>query len=266
MPSGCTSPTAARPYFGSSSRIVCPPARTAPASRTFSAAASKTARTEATGMSSGNAATERARSGRAPMAKMSLSAFVAATAPKSAGSSTSGGKKSTVTTRARSSSSRYTAASSAGSRPTRRSSGAAGRKPASSSLRRAAGYFAAQPPPASSAVSPDTVSTGRMYPSGNERGSVAGAPARRRDDLGRDRNRHLLRRPGADVEPDRRVDSRDGLGGNALGAEELRALGRHSACAHGAHVAGRRRERGLERRDVEAVVVREDADRRPRVD
>ena len=32
-PSGCTVPTTARPYFGSSSRSVCPPARSAPAAR-----------------------------------------------------------------------------------------------------------------------------------------------------------------------------------------------------------------------------------------
>ena len=62
--SGCTVPTTARPYFGSGSRMVCPPARTAPASCTFAAAASKIARTVSTGSSSGNAATDSATSGR----------------------------------------------------------------------------------------------------------------------------------------------------------------------------------------------------------
>ena len=93
-PSGWTVPTTARPYFGSSSRIVCPPARTAPASGTLAAAASKIARTVSSGSSSGNAATESARSGLPPIAKTSLRAFAAATAPNSAGSSTIGGKKS----------------------------------------------------------------------------------------------------------------------------------------------------------------------------
>ena len=37
--SGCAAPTTARPYFGSASRIVWPPARIPPASRTFAAAA-----------------------------------------------------------------------------------------------------------------------------------------------------------------------------------------------------------------------------------
>ena len=98
-------PTTASPYFGSASRIVCPPARTAPASATFAAAASKIARTVSTGSSSGKAAIESATSGLPPMAKTSLSAFAAAIAPKSAGSSTIGGKKSVVKTSARSSSS-----------------------------------------------------------------------------------------------------------------------------------------------------------------
>ena len=41
--SGCAAPMTASPYFGSGSRIVWPPARTPPASRTFAAAASNTA-------------------------------------------------------------------------------------------------------------------------------------------------------------------------------------------------------------------------------
>ena len=105
-PSGWTVPTTARPYFGSSSRIVCPPASTAPDSCTFAAAASKIARTVSSGSSSGKAAMESASSGLPPMAKTSLSALAAAMAPKSAGSSTIGGKKSVVKISARSSSSR----------------------------------------------------------------------------------------------------------------------------------------------------------------
>ena len=104
--SGCTVPTTASPYFGSSSRIVCPPARIAPAARTRSSAPASTSPSTSTGSSSGNAATESASSGAPPMAKMSFSAFVAAIAPNARGSSTSGGKKSTVNTIARSSSSR----------------------------------------------------------------------------------------------------------------------------------------------------------------
>src|SRR5436190_9844653 len=140
-------PTTARPYFGSTSRIVWPPARIAPAARTCWSAPEKTAATVSVESSSGNAAIESARSGEPPIAKMSLSAFVAAMRPNNAGSSTSGGKKSSVNTSARSSSSLYTAASSAGSRPTSRSSASTGTKPLSSSSSRAAEYFAAQPPP-----------------------------------------------------------------------------------------------------------------------
>ena len=105
IPSGWTVPTTARPYFGSASRIVWPPARIAPAARTCSSAPAKTAPTSSVSSSSGNAAIESASSGVPPIAKTSLSAFVAAMRPNSAGSSTSGGKKSSVKTSARSSSS-----------------------------------------------------------------------------------------------------------------------------------------------------------------
>ncbi len=104
--SGCTVPTTASPYFGSSSRIVCPPARIAPAARTRSSAPASTSPRTSVGSSSGNAATESASSGAPPIAKTSFRAFVAAIAPKVRGSSTSGGKKSTVKTSARSSSRR----------------------------------------------------------------------------------------------------------------------------------------------------------------
>ena len=60
-----TVPTTASPYFGSASRIVCPPARIAPAARTCRSAPSKIARTTSVGSSSGNAATESASSGDA---------------------------------------------------------------------------------------------------------------------------------------------------------------------------------------------------------
>src|SRR5713226_9792303 len=137
----------ASPYFGSLSRIVCPPARSAPAARTCSSAAEKTDASTSFGSSSGNAAIESASSGAPPIAKTSLSAFVAAMRPNVAGSSTSGGKKSSVKTSARSSSSLYTAASSAGERPTSRFSASTGTNPFNSSSSRAAEYFAAQPPP-----------------------------------------------------------------------------------------------------------------------
>ena len=81
MPSGRTVPTTASPYFGSSSRIVCPPASTAPAARTCWSAAEKIAPSISVGSDSGKAAIESASSGVPPMAKTSLSAFVAAIAP-----------------------------------------------------------------------------------------------------------------------------------------------------------------------------------------
>src|SRR5262249_35906216 len=119
-----------------------------------SSAPEKTSETSSVASSSGKAATESASRGVPPIAKTSLSAFVAAIRPNSAGSSTSGGKKSTGKKNATSSSSRPTAAPSAGATPAGRSSAAAGTKPFSSSSSRAAEYFAAQPPPAVRLVSP----------------------------------------------------------------------------------------------------------------
>src|SRR5438309_3367053 len=87
----------------------------------------------------------RASSTLPPMAKTSLHALAAATAPKSDGSSTRGGKKSVVETRATSSLNRYTAASSNGARPTSR----LGASPASVLIRPSRGeapHLAAQPP------------------------------------------------------------------------------------------------------------------------
>ena len=80
-PSGWTVPTTASPYFGSSSRKVCPPARIAPALRTCSSAAAKMAASSSFGKLSGKAAIESASSGAPPIAKTSLSAFVAAIRP-----------------------------------------------------------------------------------------------------------------------------------------------------------------------------------------
>ena len=70
--SGRTVPTTASPYFGSSSRIVCPPARIAPASRTFSDAPASTSPRTSVGSSSGKAATESASSGAPPIAYTSF--------------------------------------------------------------------------------------------------------------------------------------------------------------------------------------------------
>ena len=79
--SGCTVPITARPYFGSVSRIVWPPASSPPAARTWASAAAKISASISIGSSSGNAAIERASSGVPPIAKTSLRAFVAAIAP-----------------------------------------------------------------------------------------------------------------------------------------------------------------------------------------
>ena len=66
--SGCTSPVTQRPYLGSRSMIVCPPATAPPASRTLLAPPSSTATIVSTGRSLGNAAMLRAKSTSAPMA------------------------------------------------------------------------------------------------------------------------------------------------------------------------------------------------------
>ena len=74
-------PTTASPYFGSSSRIVWPPASSPPAARTCRSAAAKISASISIGSSSGNAAIDSASSGVPPIAKTSFSAFVAAMAP-----------------------------------------------------------------------------------------------------------------------------------------------------------------------------------------
>ena len=93
---GWAAPITARPYFGSASRIVWPPARVPPASRTLADAPAKISVSVSPGRSSGNAAIESAKRTRPPIAKTSDNAFAAAISPKVRGSSTSGGKKSTV--------------------------------------------------------------------------------------------------------------------------------------------------------------------------
>ena len=93
----------ARPYFGSGSRIVWPPASVPPASRTLDEAPAKISVRTSRGRSSGNAAIDSANSTRPPIAKTSDSAFAAAISPNVRGSSTSGGKKSSVPMIARSS-------------------------------------------------------------------------------------------------------------------------------------------------------------------
>ena len=79
--SGWAVPMTASPYLGSASRIVCPPASSAPDARTCSSAAAKMRARISVGSSSGNAAIESARSGVPPIAKTSFRAFVAAIAP-----------------------------------------------------------------------------------------------------------------------------------------------------------------------------------------
>ena len=130
--SGWAAPITASPYFGSGSRIVWPPASVPPASRTLAAAPSKTAASVSRGSSSGNAAIDRAKRTRPPIANTSLSAFAAAISPNVRASSTSGGKKSSVPMIASSSLIRYAAASSARSSPAISSSrlGTGGAEPA----------------------------------------------------------------------------------------------------------------------------------------
>ena len=86
----------ARPYFGSGSLIVWPPASIPPASRIFDDAPAKISAMTSRGRSSGKAAIDRANRTRPPMAKTSDRAFAAAISPNVRGSSTRGGKKSRV--------------------------------------------------------------------------------------------------------------------------------------------------------------------------
>ncbi len=141
--SGWAAPITASPNFGSSSRIVWPPASTPPASRTLAAAAARIEARASVGNASGKAAIESANRTRPPIANTSDRALAAAISPYATGSSTSGGKKSSVPRIARSSATRYAAASSGGSRPARSAGSAdvAGRvapSPASASASRSA--------------------------------------------------------------------------------------------------------------------------------
>jgi hypothetical protein len=82
--SGATSPTTARPYFGSGSVTVCPPAMTNPAADATACAPSSTAASIAGSRSTSFQQTRlSASSGRPPIAYTSDTALVAATRPQS---------------------------------------------------------------------------------------------------------------------------------------------------------------------------------------
>ena len=116
-------------------------------------APSNTSASTSRGSSSGNAAIDRAKRTRPPIANTSLIAFAAAISPNVRASSTSGGKKSTVPMIARSSLTRYAAASSGGWRPAMSSAGAASApRPASASDSMSAPSLAAHPPQSVSVV------------------------------------------------------------------------------------------------------------------
>src|SRR5580704_3577182 len=154
--SGSARPTTARPYLGTGSSMVCPPAITQPASAATRAPPCRTWPSRAMSRPSpGQAARLTANSGRPPMAYTSDSALAAAIRPQSPGSSTIGVKKSVVRTRARSSSRRSTAASSASAAPMSRSpwAGTAGPIDANSASSLASGSLQAQPAPGESEVS-----------------------------------------------------------------------------------------------------------------
>src|SRR5580693_5784873 len=148
--SGSARPTTARPYLGTGSSMVCPPAITQPASAATRAPPCRTWPSRAMSRPSpGQAARLTANSGRPPMAYTSDSALAAAIRPQSPGSSTIGVKKSVVRTRARSSSRRSTAASSASAAPISRSpwAEAAGGIEANMASSLASGSLQAQPAP-----------------------------------------------------------------------------------------------------------------------
>ena len=81
MRRGSTRPVTQRPYLGSASTTVCPPATTPPASRTLSAPPRKTAAMISLGRSRGKPATFRAKSTCPPMAYTSDIELTAAIAP-----------------------------------------------------------------------------------------------------------------------------------------------------------------------------------------
>src|SRR5580700_11036190 len=147
---GSARPTTARPYLGTGSSMVCPPAIAQPACAATSAPPRSTwPRIARSRPSPGQAARLTANSGRPPMAYTSDSALAAAIRPQSPGSSTIGVKKSVVRTSARSSSRRSTAASSASAAPMSRSpwAGAILSMVANMASSLASGSLQAQPAP-----------------------------------------------------------------------------------------------------------------------
>src|SRR5688572_1123092 len=79
------------------------------------------------------------------------------------------------------------------------------------------------------------------------------------DDLGADGHRRLLRRAGAEVEPDRGEDAGQLLVGHALVTQALLALLRRPPAPHRPEVADLGPQRRLDGGHVELVVVGEDA-------
>ena len=154
---GWARPVTARPYLGTGSSIVWPPATKHPARAATSAPPRSTwPKMARSSPSPGQAARLTANSGRPPIAYTSDSAFAAAIRPQSAGSSTIGVKKSVVSTSARSSSRRNTAASSPSAAPMSRSPAAGLAAPpmlANSASSLASGSLHAQPAPGDSEVS-----------------------------------------------------------------------------------------------------------------
>ena len=122
--SGWAAPMTARPYLGSGSRIVCPPASVPPASRTLSDAPPKTCGQDVARQLLGERRDRQREEDAATHREHVAHAFAAAISPNVRASSTSGGKKSSVPMIARSSLIRYAAASSGGLRPAISSSGA----------------------------------------------------------------------------------------------------------------------------------------------
>src|SRR5580658_1336423 len=182
---GSARPTTARPYLGTGSSMVWPPAMAQPASPATCAPPWSTwPRIAMSRPSAGQAVRLTANSGRPPMAYTSDSALAAAIRPQSHGSSTIGVKKSVVSTSARSSSRRMTAASSPSAAPMSRSPSALGMLPmvANSASSLASGSLHAQPAPgdsevrrgvwAWSVVTSATVRDGVRLPGGD--GDVAG--------------------------------------------------------------------------------------------
>src|SRR6516162_1478828 len=149
---GSAVPVTARPYFGSGSSTLCPPARWQPASaQTSSPPRSVSAASSNGSTSRGQPSRFTATTGRPPIAYTSESALVAAIRPQSYASSTTGVKKSVVAISAMPPSMSTTAASSPLSSPTSNSpSGSRGTdfpNPRTTSSSSPGGILQAQPPP-----------------------------------------------------------------------------------------------------------------------